>query len=392
MANPTATSEITPRQANDLARYAVISRSVQMEQPIKSVTVTTPGSDNNVLSFTPRNVGLHKGYIVEVTATANNTDAVNAATLTDFGVANVLTKVEFTDLNNNTRISTSGAHLYMVDTLKYRGLSGAAFDGSAYGHLTAGFGDNFAVVEAPATIAKEASGEIRCRYFVPLAYSDDDLRGAIFANVLNATMNLEVTINGKPFVAADKDSTYAIFKGATGNLSNVTVSVYQVYLDQLPRDTQGKLMLPMIDISTVYEFKQTAMSGMTEGQEFPVPYANFRDFLSTLIVYNNDASADAGRVGGTDITYFAMQSANFTNIFKDDPRRVAEKVRRLIGCDLPKGMYYFDHRRQPINSSMYGNMELILNPSTAAASAYLNVGWESLALTNVVKQAGSLAS
>jgi hypothetical protein len=205
-------------------------------------------------------------------------------------------------------------------------------------------------------------------------------------------MTLTVTVNPKPFVAADKDSTFAIYKGtASGSLTNVTISVYQVYLDQLPRDSKGNPILPMMDLATAYEFKNSNFTAISQGQEFPVPYGNFRDFQSTFVIYNSDASADAGRNGGTDIDYWALQSASFTNIFKLDPRRVAEKARRLIGADLPKGVYYFDHRRQPINSSQYGNMELILKPSTAAASAYLNVGWESLALANVIKQAGSLA-
>jgi len=121
-------------------------------------------------------------------------------------------------------------------------------------------------------------------------------------------------------------------------------------------------------------------------------YANFRDFLSTILIYNDNPAADAGRVGGTDINYLALQSANFTNIWKIAPLLAAYKVRAMMGIDLPAGCYYFSSRRKPISTTTFGNMNLIVNPSTAAANNYALIGYEDFALINtLLSGAGSLA-
>jgi hypothetical protein len=376
----------SPFVLNARARVAVLANAIEMTQPIYS-QVINPAAQT-VVNIPTRNVGLIKRFIVEVTATANNTGAT-LASLTDFGVANLLSQVTFTDLNNNTRIQTSGFHLAQVAAAKYQWPLGSVLLPSAE---SSDYGDFFAAIQAPATIANGASGTVRMFYEVPLAYSDDDLRGAVYANVINATMNLQLTINSTPFIATGADSTQGVYHNtATGTLTNVTITVYQVYLDQLPMAKNGAI-LPQMDLATVYELKNSVLTAIPVNQEYPIPYANFRDFLSTFVVFNHDASADAGRVGGTDVSYFALQSANFTNIWKKSPELIALETRKLLQTDFPKGVYYFSSRRKPVSTTTYGNMELVLNPSTAAASAYVIVGWEDFALTNALQSAGSLVS
>jgi hypothetical protein len=169
------------------------------------------------------------------------------------------------------------------------------------------------------------------------------------------------------------------------------VTIYQVYLDQLPIGQNG-VVLPTLDLSTIYELKQTALTGQAVAQDFPYPYANFRDFLSTLITWNS-TGATAGLKNGSDVNYFALQSANFTNLWKIDPLLAAQKTREIIGCDLPLGTYYFSHRKKPLSTVQYGNLELILNAaSLTAGSSYLNVYVEDFALVNALTQAGSLAA
>jgi hypothetical protein len=257
-----------------------------------------------------------------------------------------------------------------------------------------GAGSVYPIIVAPATIAAAANSTVRMVYEVPLAYSDDDLRGAVYANVVNATMNLQLKINPTPVVVNTVDSTFAVYTSDTALnagtlLTNVTVTVYQVYLDQLPIGNKG-VVLPVLDLSTVYELKNTNFTALTVGQDFPIPYANFRDFLSTTAIFNNNGIL--ARNAGTDINYWSLQSANFTNLWKIDPLLAAQFARQLIQTDLPKGAYYFSHRRKPISTTQYGNMNLILNPSVVgAATGYVQIGWEDFALVNTLTSAGSLA-
>src|ERR1700722_12680488 len=116
MANPSTpaaapSQKMTPQQINSLQRQAVLSQSVEMTQTIFNQTIFPPS--NPVLNVVPRNVGLIKRFVVEVTGTLNNTSGT-VAQLTDFGLANLLQTVQFTDLNNNVRINTQGNHLSLL--------------------------------------------------------------------------------------------------------------------------------------------------------------------------------------------------------------------------------------------------------------------------------------
>lgn len=389
MAAPNAPN---PQAVNLLQRQAVLGNAVEMIQSVFSTTIATPGTANNVINVIPRNVGLLKRFIVEISGSAVNSDGANPSAVTQFGLANVLSNVTFSDLNNNQRINTSGIHLAILKQVKSRRLSPSAFTPDAQTDTMLGgeFSQPVFPILTYVAPAKGATQAFRAVFEIPLAYSDDDLRGAVYANVVNATMQLQLTLNPTPFAGAGTDATFNMFTAA-GSLSNVTVTVYQVYLDQLPVGKNG-VILPILDLSTVYELKTTQFTGMTATADFPVPYANFRDFLSTIAIYNS-TGATAGLKNGVDVNTWALQSANFTNLWKIDPLLAAQFTREIIGSDLPLGTYYFSHRRKPISTNQYGNMELVLNAAAATAgSAYLQICWEDFALVNTLTQAGSLAA
>ncbi|MDR3562360.1 MAG: hypothetical protein P4N59_13145 [Negativicutes bacterium] len=365
-----------------------------MTQKIFSSTFT-PASAGNVLNIVPRNVGLIMGFWVKVTATVSAAGGSAAATLSPIGAANILSQIVFTDLNNYTRINTAGWHLNMVNSAKGHHPWGGVFTSTAY---PSGYGNGFAVMSASNPTAGGANGNIEMWYYVPLAYHSKDLRGAVYANVINATMNLQLTLNSNPVAAAGVDPTLAIYAGGTaatgGTVTTATVTVYQDFLDQLPVGKNG-VILPMQDLSTIYELKNTALVGLTTGLDFPIPYTNFRSFLSTCAVFDNFGASVASP--GADVNYWAIQSANFTNIMQIEPHLVALRARNKIMSDFAissafnVAAYYFDHRDKPINTVQYGNMELILNPAgTLAANPVVLLGYEDMGLQNTIIPAGSL--
>ena len=229
---------------------------------------------------------------------------------------------------------------------------------------------------------------------MPLAYSEKDLRGAIYANVVNATMQLNLTFNPLPVVANGQDSTLAMYVGdqagstALAVISAATINVYQDYLDQLPAGQNG-VILPPLDLATIYELKNTILNSIVANQDFPVQYANFRDFLSTVAIFVNTGAGGIRQVG-QDVNYWALQSANFTNIWKRNPDRVAMITRGALQVDPPPGTYYFGSRERPISTQQYGNMELVLNAATAGTGNYMLLGFEDFAMLNNVVNAGSL--
>jgi hypothetical protein len=393
-----ATQQLTPQQqqqqaqaANLAARAQVLAQSINMSQPIQTQTVNP--AQNNPIVFTPRPVGLVKSFTLVLTATIANNDAALDLALTNIGLANLLSPnqqgVIFTDLNNNQRIATGGWHLSMLNSIKQRKpfASGFLVETDTMG----GYGETYPILNSPSAINHGTTATVRAVYEIPVSYSEDDLRGAIYANVVNASMQLQFQINPNAFSAAGADSTFAVYKGTTDAvITSVTATLYQNYLDQLPYGKNG-VVLPLIDLGTVYELKNTNVGSIAANNDYPYQYSNFRDFLSTLMIYNHDTSGDSGRTVGTDINYWALQSANFTNLWKKYPLDLSLQTRQILGCDLPLGAYYASSRRKPISSVQYGNIELVLNASTATANAQLYIGLEDFSYPNTITGAGSLA-
>jgi P3 major capsid protein len=398
-------------QANAAARAAVLGNSLEALAVIFSQSGINPATQN-VLNIQPRNVGLIRGFYVHVAANFTN-GATAALTRTTLGPANLLSLVTFSDLSNQQRINCQGWYLPLLDTQRRRNQSFSAelatgVPASAASGVdtplgfSANFTSNFAnaavnapIMSCPATVATSAANQVvDMWYYIPLSYTDRDLRGAIYAGVVNSVMNLQLTFNYANFqVANTADPTLAVFQsaGAVNTLSNFSysVEVYQDFLDQLPFSPQGPV-LPFQDLSWSYLLNTTFFTAMAVGQDYPIPFPNFRNIQSVTAIYDNGGALNTGQ----DINYLSLQSANYTNIFKVSPAMAAILTRSILHVDMPKGTYYFDFRRKPLSTVQYGNLNLLINPatvtSTLGAPQFL-IGFEQLAMQNQVVGAGSLA-
>jgi hypothetical protein len=400
----TSSSQPTPQQLNAYARAAVRAQAIKMTQAIYSASFAASGTANLASSqpfvnVPPRNVGLIQGFWVNCQFTITNGSGVQID-LTNFGPANIFQQIQFIDLQNNTRIQTTGWHIAMINAIKARRPFGTSLVRTTGFDDPINFGSNWlGQISAPATIAAAGTGNCSMWFWVPLSYSDNDYRGAVYANVVNATMQLTFVFNQNPVVAFGADANSAIYVGdvagsvALARVSAATVTIYQSYLDQLPTANApgNPVILPILDLATIYELKNTTLSSINAGQDFPIQYANFRDFLSTTVLYANTGAG--GVVGvGADINYWALQSANFTNVWKKAPSLIALETRNHLQTDMPPGTYYFGSREKPISTTQYGNMQLILNAITANTGAYTLVGFEDFALVQTLSNAGSLAA
>lgn len=382
--------QMDPRTINRVLRQTVLENSIDMWQNV-FVTTSAQGVANNVTNIPLRAVGLNKRFLVELVATV--TAGAQNLTLQNLGPSCFFSPIIFNDLSNQQRLNTPSWHTVAVSSLKRRRIWGAAYTTdtpNGYGNVLA---KEFV---APTTINATTAGTIYAYFEIPLSYSDFDLRGAIYAGVTNATMYLQLTVNPNLLVATGIDATQSMYQSAgaaAGVLTSFTMNIYQNYLDQIPRYPQGSQqagqpMLPLLDVGTAYQLTYSPLAGLVAAQDNPQPYANFREFQSTTVYYDNAGVVNAG----TDLNYFAIQSANFTNILKVDPPTNAMLTRILLGADMPKGMYYFDHRHKPISTIQYGNMAMVINPITvtSAASNFI-FGYETLALINLITGAGALS-
>lgn len=361
--------------------------AIDMWQPQSPGLPSSPGP-GSVLTFQLRNVGLCKRLIIQFKATVT-AGATSQQNLTKWGLANLISNVLFTDLGNNQRINTTGWHLTALSSAKRRRVFGAAYTSDT----PLGYGNNNnRIMFAPATIAANGTTEIDFQLEVPFVKNDTDLRGAIFADVTQATMQVQVTLNPNMFVSSTADPTLAVYQSAgsdLASLSGLTWQVYQNYLDQLPKNPKtGAPLLPQLDIGTAYLLNNTASGLPIANQDNGVPFINARTYESVVWGYDNNGVQN---VNGTDLTYVLLQSANFTNIYNLNPKILGLMGRNLIMDDFPASMYFLDFRHRPIDTNQYGNMVLVLNPSSVGGSAaFFLFGWEAFGIIGLVNQGGSL--
>jgi hypothetical protein len=376
------------QQQNASIRGLILQQASEMIQSIYTTTVN-PTTNPGAIQIPCRNVGLAKGFIVELTATMSNT-GTGSATLTNWNAANLLSNVTFYDLDNYQRLNTAGWFLNMLSTAKEGMPFGTALLTTAM-DTPIKYGSNLNVISATATLAATSgTGTVVMRYWIPLAYSKSDLRGSVFLGVVNATAYLSITPNAN--MGSTTDGTLSVYYGGSAAVTctSLAVTVYQVYLDQLPRyqsgQSAGAPILPPLDVATQYRIVTTSLTGVSAGQDFPIPFSNFQQFLSLGIIYDQAGTTYAG----TDINYFALAAANTLQLFKMGAITQALYSRLRIKTDFPTGSYLFDFRSDPINTNQTGNMQLLVNPSSAATGSQFLCGFESFASINTILGAASL--
>ena len=381
-------SQASAQQINAYNSGRVLNEAIPVIQKIGSFTQSQyPYSAGvaTVINCPVLNVGLIRRFWVKVTANIQQ-GAAETQTLVNMGPANFLSQILLNDLNNLVRVNSCGWHLSMLSTVRRQLAFGAAFTSDS----PFGYGSNYNIVKAPASVT--AAANMYTYYEVPVSYGDTDTRGAIFANVVNASMNLQLTINPNLFQTVTGDAAQSVYQSSSaqlGKINSYTIDVYQEYWDQLPRNADGSFAIPAIDIATQYNLLNTTLTGLAVGSDFNMPYANFRSYMSTFALYDNGGTLNAG----TDINYFSLSTANSMNIFKYDPF-VAQLLnsRNMINDDMPKGLYYFSHRARPLTTLAFGNMSLNMNPSLVNANAQVVVGYEFFAFANQLQQASSINS
>lgn len=385
-----APQQMSAQQAleyNAAARASCVNQGLRMTQNI--ISRSFDATSEQVINVAPRYVGLILCFIVRLRGNIANASG-GVATRTPLGAANLIRQITLTDLNNQQRIQTAGWHMSLINSAR----QGFVFEGAYAPNVPVNYGNNWNIATCPSTINNAANSNFSYYYVVPCAYSLTDLRGAIYAGVVNATMNLQITVSteAQAFSVGAADKTLAIFSSAAAGVtygSDLTIDVFQVYLDQLPRrnDGTGLPFLPPLDLNNIYELKNTNMQGMVANQDFPMPYANYRQFLSTTVIFDNAGVLNVG----SDINYWSLQAANFTNIFKFGPDEAALFARQTFMADPPQGVYYFDHRSAPINTLNYGNMELVMNASSVGGATAVNlIGYEDFSQVNQLIGAASL--
>lgn len=370
-----------PVAANMAARRMLIpgpnTQTVRRVQQIASVSSSNYVA-GQALTFNvaPAPVGIITRFVLEISASIGIGSA-ETQTRVQNGPASILSNVSYIDTSNLTRINVPSWYLHHLATLRRRRIFNSAYTTDT----PTGFGNNYNVNVSPSslTAAPPANSSPNMRFFVevPLAYGQDDLRGAVNGNYINATQQLNLTVNPNFFVTSTDtvniaEAGYQSSSSQLGKIGFIQIIVYQEYIDQW----QG-LPLPQIDLATQYLLQVSGGYNPVANTDLIVPYANFRSYLSTIMRYNNNGTFNAG----SDINYLAVRAANATDIIHYDPYYSAHITRNLINDDPLPGYYYISHRHKPLFTNQYGNISFVAQAgSVGGSNSVMLFGYEQLAL------------
>jgi hypothetical protein len=362
--------------ANMMARNAVTSQALKQLLPAAAANLAMVSGDlqNPLIQLTPAPTGVMLGFYVLIKANiTNNTGGV--VTRTPFAAANLLQNATYRDVGNQPRTNASGKMLHMLMSQKASRVFGATVapdDGTApsYG--------NWGVNACPATIANGASADVKMMFYIPLAYSEYDLRGAVFGNIAQANQSLNLTLASKAnIIAASTDNPVdAIYQSASATKAcSINSMSYDVrlstYGNGLPmRD--GQYIVPLNDLSTVYALNETVVSGLTVGQQLSIPYPNAWEYVSTTGLYVNGNTLSAG----SDIAGIEIKTASGISWGEITPDFHAFTTALRLGANPPAGMYFDSHHQKPIRVQDYGAITYNVRPSIVNANASYRLGYE----------------
>jgi hypothetical protein len=376
---------------NMAIRQNILANAIPVFQNVRSGSLTWQQGVPTTWTVLASNVGLIRRFWLEVTGTVNGSAA---ATFTPsmLGLSNLLSNVQFIDQNNRLRINTTGAHLHLAAGQKRR----RPFGSSLYGNATpvqtdpAGAGANFPVQISTGVVTAGTPKNFRMVYEIPVVNSNQDLTGAIYANQTTSNNQLQFTLNPNAFVfGADAFNACYLASSALGTslptLTNLTWTLYQDFLDQLPVDNTGFAQLPPIDIAyaLVYQMINPGVQVAAQDNLYALP--PFNVYQDLMLFWDNYQFNGAGGVG-SDVNYIKVQISNTYILLQQDPYVNAIRTRNLMGSDLPGvvaatntsgAVYDLDFRHKPLSVNQLSSTNIVFNPATVqSATSNLQIGQE----------------
>jgi hypothetical protein len=390
--------------ANNMTiRKAWLNSSAPLIQAVAFAAPTYAQGQATTVNLLGSATGLIRKFYLVVTGTLNATSGtfIPSAPL---GITNLLSNITFTDLNTRVRHNTTGAHMHMIQAARRGWVPGMALTAAAMSE-TAGatgngafWGFNFFANNAPTTYTGGTAKNFQWTWEIPVAYTDTDLRGCIWANQVTANNLLSLTINPAFFATnsggADvSGSGYNTATAALGTtlptLTNLRFTLYQDMFVQGPQDKNGNIALPQVDMAYSYNLLMVPAQALQANSDNVFFAAPNRQILSHMLFWDNYLYNTAP--AGSDVTAIKIQVANSLVMRQMEPGILAYWTRNLIGTDMPVGSaggtsttktdyttYYIDTRRRPLNVQTSGNVGLYFNPNSVQAGAALNIGYEYL--------------
>lgn len=357
-------------QGNAMMRQALLATAPRMRKNVLTVNATN-GTTSRIKLF---NVGVVTKLQLYITAAVT----IGTATATPSAKApwNLISRLRVTDYDGTDRINISGFQLFILNCVRQRAIFGY--------HNTPAVPAAFVNPVVPTAVG---NGTISFFIDIPLAFDVDnpviqlqDLRGAILAQTAVGEMYLSIDWITSLYANGDVDSLYSGGGTTTvvGNpVSNfITCTMWQEYLLPQAIGANGELPLPQIDLMTVYELNGNLRSSdnLAVSTEKLMSYPNVRSVIGAYFNYVQAATMTQGKINGLRLI------ANGNNILIDHTevsQLLYQRNFMLADADTVAGAYWRSHREKPIETALFGNVQMGITPNTVGANPYVEVCYES---------------
>jgi len=357
-------------QNNAAQRAALLSTAPRMRKNV----LTTTASNATTTRIKLFNVGVVTK--IQLYISANITIGVAVATPSAKAPWNLIQRIRLTDYDGTDRINISGFQLFMLNCVRNR---------TSYGyHNSAGVPAVWTNPNVPTAVGNQT---VSFFIDIPVAFDVDnpivqlqDLRGAILAQTAVGEMYLSIDWVTNLYGNGDVESLYS--GGATttvvGNPAQnfINCTMWQEYLLPQAIGANGQIPLPGIDLMTVYEFVGNVRSSdnLAVSTEKLMSYPNVRSVIGSYYNYVQAGTMTQGKINQFRII------ANGNNILVDHSELSQLFYQRCYMWDdedTYPGAYFRDHRAKPIETALFGNVQMGITPNTVGANPYIEVGYES---------------
>lgn len=357
-------------QNNLQARALLLQTGIRQRKNL-GVTTGALGQTSRIKLF---NVGILTSIRLYVTCPI--TIGVAVATLSQRGPWNLISRVRVTDYDGTDRVNVSGLQMYIMDSVR----NGEAYGWNNNQAAVAGAG----IVSNPSAPTAVGNGTISFYLDVPLALNDNrrdglmqDLTGAIYAQTGVGELYLSIDWNNLLYGNANIEAVYSGAGTTTVALNGVagpSVQVWQNYIMPQPVNNQGQLPIPGIDLTSVYELNGNLRStdNLAANTEKLMSYPNVRRVLGAYFNFINN-----GAMSATDVTGFRL-IVNGNNIL-EEYTQIAQQLEQRIALsgDLGAGIYFWQYRDHPVETAIFGNVQLGITPNAVAGNSYVEIAYES---------------
>lgn len=345
---------------NLAARQALLQTSPSFVKDLGTYTGQALGGTARVKLY---NVGIITGLLIQVRAQVDIGAAI--ATVSPQGPFNLINRVRVTDFDGTDRVSCSGFELFALNSMRSREYWGYQNEAGSAAVLT-----NPVV---PTAIANNQALSFFLR--VPLAYDENaDLRGAIMAQVTNGEIYLSLDWNTLLVQNGNADAPYNGAGATTVTLDSLEVQVWQEYL--VPQAIGNAVPLPALDLLTVYEINGALRSSdnLAANTEKLINMPNVRQVIGSYLYYVNNGVMNPG----SDVARLRVLANGNNVIYEQTAAAHLLRVREWLGGDLRNSAYPFMFRRKPIETSLFGNVQVGFTPSVVnAGNTYVGIMHES---------------